>query len=58
MPFLSHSQQRWEFTKTGTKALGGKAKVMEWAHATDFNHLPERVFKKTKRFLRGRRGSK
>lgn len=25
--------------------LGGLKKVMEWAHATDFEHLPERTKK-------------
>lgn len=43
MPFKSRSQQRWAFSEAGRKALGGKEKVMEWAHATDFTDLPERV---------------
>lgn len=41
MPFKSTSQQRWAFANPGK--LGGLKKVMEWAHETDFNHLPERA---------------
>lgn len=40
MPFKSAKQERWAFTKSGQKALGGKKKVQEWADATDQSALP------------------
>lgn len=40
MPWLSKAQQRWGHSKSGLKALGGKAKVHEWDTATDFSNLP------------------
>ena len=43
MPFRSKAQQRWAYTPTGTKALGGKSKVSEWQGATDEGSLPEKV---------------
>lgn len=43
MPFLSGAQSRWAFTPAGKKALGGTEKVKEWADATDYSKLPERV---------------
>ena len=46
MPFASRQEQKWAFTQAGTKALGGKAKVMEWAHATDYEDLPDKVTSK------------
>lgn len=42
MPYKSDRQRRWAHTKTGTKALGGKAKVHEWDEATKGKHLPEK----------------
>jgi len=42
MPYKSDRQRRWAHTKTGTKALGGKAKVREWDEATKGKHLPEK----------------
>lgn len=41
MPFVSTQQRRWAYTKAGTKALGGKAKVQEWEKATGKKKLPE-----------------
>jgi len=41
MPFESTAQQRWTFANPGK--LGGLKKVMEWAHETDFSHLPKRA---------------
>lgn len=43
MPYDSNAQRRWAHTPTGTKALGGKAKVHEWDQASKGMHLPERV---------------
>lgn len=43
MPFVSQAQNRWAHTKTGTSALGGPSAVKEWAGATDFSGLPEKV---------------
>lgn len=43
MPFRSRAQQRWAYTPAGEKALGGPAKVKEWADATNYSKLPERV---------------
>lgn len=49
MPFKSKAQQRWAYSKTGTKALGGPAKVAEWQKATGKAKLPQRVtIKKSK----------
>jgi hypothetical protein len=42
MPFLSRAQEKWAFTPAGTRALGGKAKVKEWADSTDQKSLPEK----------------
>jgi len=41
VPFQSKRQQRYMFANPGK--LGGMKKVMEWAHATDYSHLPERA---------------
>lgn len=46
MPFKSKAQQRWAYSKAGTKALGGKAKVAEWQRATGKRKLPLRAKKK------------
>jgi hypothetical protein len=43
MPFESKAQNAWAHTPAGTKALGGKAKVKEWEHSTDYSHLPYKV---------------
>ena len=43
MPFRSRSQERWGFTDAGKKALGGEAKVKEWADSTDQGSLPAKV---------------
>lgn len=48
MPFLSKAQMKWAFTPAGRKALGGEAKVKEWAEATKGKKLPEHVAKKKK----------
>ena len=49
MPFKSRAQQRWAYTKAGTKALGGPKKVTEWQQATGKTKLPQKVTpKKTK----------
>lgn len=45
-PFRSRQQQRWAYSKAGTKALGGKRKVAEWQRATGKRKLPSRVKKK------------
>lgn len=45
MPFKSEAQRRWAYTKEGTKALGGKAKVQEWERATGNKKLPQVVTK-------------
>lgn len=42
MPFVSKKQNAWAHTPSGTKALGGEAKVAEWDQSTDFSSLPER----------------
>ena len=42
-PFESKKQSAWAHTKSGVKALGGKAKVEEWEAATDYGKLPERA---------------
>lgn len=41
MPFKSKAQQRWAYTKAGTEALGGPAKVSEWNSASKGKKLPE-----------------
>lgn len=46
MPFKSRKQRAWAYTKSGTKALGGKAKVAEWQKATGKRKLPLRAKKK------------
>ena len=43
MPFESLAQNAWAHTEAGKKALGGKAKVKEWEHETDYSHLPKHV---------------
>ena len=48
MPFVSQKQRAWAYTPTGTKALGGKAKVQEWEKATGSKKLPKVVKKKGK----------
>lgn len=40
MPYKSLKQLRWAHTLTGTKALGGMAKVHEWDAATKGKKLP------------------
>lgn len=40
MPYVSDAQRRWAHTATGTKALGGPAKVAEWDHASKGKDLP------------------
>ncbi len=49
MPYKSKRQERWAHTPTGTKALGGKAKVSEWDSASKGAKLPERKAPKKKR---------
>jgi len=44
-PFKSIAQERWAYSKEGTKALGGKKKVAEWQKETP-KKLPKRVKKK------------
>ena len=46
MPWLSKRQQAWGNSPSGLKALGGKSKVDEWNHATDYSSLPEPPEKK------------
>lgn len=48
MPFKSKAQQKWAYTKAGTKALGGPAKVAEWQKVTGKAKLPAKAPKKTK----------
>jgi hypothetical protein len=43
VPFRSKKQNAWAHTATGTKALGGKAKVKEWESATNYSKLPKKV---------------
>lgn len=43
MPYKSQAQRRWAHTKTGIKALGGKAKVKEWDSSSKGKKLPGRV---------------
>lgn len=43
MPYVSDAQRRWAHTATGTKALGGPAKVSEWDQASKGKELPEKV---------------
>lgn len=43
--YSSESQKRWAHTKTGEKALGGKAAVHEWDEASKGRKLPEKVKK-------------
>ena len=42
-PFASKSQQRFLFAHP--EKVGGKKKLEEWAHATNFSKIPERVKK-------------
>jgi len=44
MPFDSKRQSRYFFANPGK--LGGLKKVKEFAHATDYAHLPERASKR------------
>lgn len=46
MPFKSQAQRKWAYTKEGTKALGGKAKVAEWDRASVGKKLPKKAPKK------------
>lgn len=46
IPFISQAQRRWAYTKEGTKALGGKDKVVEWERATGNKKLPKVAPKK------------
>lgn len=48
MPYVSDQQRKWAHTKSGTKALGGKAKVAEWDAASKGKKLPKRVKRKKK----------
>lgn len=41
MPFDSKRQSRYFFANP--EKLGGIDKVMEWAHATNYNAIPERA---------------
>lgn len=43
MPYVSRAQQRWAHTATGTRALGGAAKVHEWDEASKGMKLPARA---------------
>lgn len=43
MPFASKRQGRYFFANP--EKLGGIEKVMEWAHATNYNAIPERAKK-------------
>lgn len=45
MPWASKSQAAWGHSKSGVKALGGKAKVSEWDSATAKGTLPPKVKK-------------
>ena len=45
MPYKSDAQRRWAHTETGTKALGGKAKVREWDKESKGMKLEEHVKK-------------
>jgi hypothetical protein len=45
MPWASKKQVRWGHSKTGVKALGGKAKVAEWDAATKKGSLPAKAKK-------------
>jgi len=45
MPYKSLAQERWAHTPTGTKALGGSAKVAEWDSATKGKKLIKKVAK-------------
>lgn len=49
MPYKSNSQRRWAHTRSGLKALGGKAKVAEWDAASKGKRLPEKVKPKKKK---------
>lgn len=49
MPYKSNSQRRWAHTRSGIKALGGKAKVAEWDAASKGKKLPEKVKKPKKK---------
>lgn len=43
MPFQSKKQQR--YLAEHPEKIGGWSQFMEWAHATDFKHLPEKAKK-------------
>lgn len=47
MPYVSEAQRRWAHTPTGTKALGGKAKVAEWDRESKGKSRPERKKRKS-----------
>lgn len=57
MPFKSKAQERWAFSGTGQKALGGMSKVKEWANSTNQASLPEKVDPPAKKML-GQRSKK
>jgi hypothetical protein len=42
-PFVSAAQSRLMHARP--ELIGGKAKLKEWEHATDYKHLPEHVKK-------------
>jgi hypothetical protein len=42
MPWKSTAQARWGHSPAGVKALGGKAAVSEWDHATPKGSLKAR----------------
>jgi len=46
MPYVSDAQRRWAHTATGTKALGGSAKVAEWDRASKGKDLPMKAASK------------
>jgi hypothetical protein len=54
VPFKSKAQERFAYSKEGTRALGGKSKVAEWQSVTNQNALPERVTPKKKGALGSR----
>ena len=53
MPFKSQAQRKWDYTKEGMKALGGKKAVAEWEKATQGKKLPKVALKKEKNKVKG-----
>jgi hypothetical protein len=51
MPYKSLAQEHWAHTPAGTRALGGKAKVAEWDHATKGKKLPKHKTKQAAKDL-------